>query len=80
MARRQALAMAGAATMLAGSAALAVGANFGLFGLARSPSGVGNYQPASAVSPLPSTSTTTIRPDETHERPGSETTEGIRDD
>ena len=58
MGRRQALAVAGAATMLAGSAALAVGANFGLFGLARSPAGVGNYRPASAVSPAPTTSTT----------------------
>src|SRR5437899_1335135 len=56
MAHRRAVALAGAVCFSAMSAVLAIGANFGLFGLAaHQDAGVGMFQPAAATEPEPAT-------------------------
>jgi hypothetical protein len=55
MQRRKALATAGAITLTAATATLALGANLGLFGLGTPDTGVGNFVPVDATEPVTST-------------------------
>jgi len=91
MERRKALATAGAVTMTAVAGVIALGANFGIFGLADDTSKVGNFTPvdtATVITPPPvdtrdvgvSKSTTTTRSDGDHDDDGGREVGEVEDD
>ena len=90
MERRKALATAGAVTMTAVAGVIALGANFGIFGLADDTSKVGNFTPvdsATVITPTVDTrdvgvseSTTTTRSDGDHDDDGGREVGEVEDD
>lgn len=84
MQRRKAIATAGAITATATAAVIALGANFGIFGLADENSNVGKFPAVDASSSAPAATSPSVRPpaldDHSGHEPGNDSRHGQDED